>query len=400
MAKRKTIARRPRKPRPQNRRKPSIDFSVTGLIYSTMMMFIGLAAVNTQANLLFGVFGLMIGILIVSFLISGLVIRKLQIERVLPDHVIVGRPSVFHYNVTNDKRFWPSLSVTVAEVDDLDAFARPPQAYVLHAANRNTASVPAEVFPLRRGLFELNRYQLSTSFPFGFIKRAIDNKRRDAILVLPAIGTMSRELMRRFKSAQSSGMNVRPRSGGDDEFFGVREYRNGENPRRIYWKRSAGAGPLVVKDMTKVAPPKVVVMVDTYRIEKTAEAYAAVEKAIAAAATIIDTCLAADLTVGLAVWSDGWVSVEPGRGKRHRVDMLASLGKLPPNRRYDRYALIDKTRSLIKHDTTAVIVGTAGGRTADIPTGRGGFIVLGSNEIEHNFKFDPSIDFSLGWSGD
>ena len=52
------------------RRKPTLDFSMTGLVYSAMMLFMGLAAVNTQANLLFGVFGLMVGILLVSGVIS------------------------------------------------------------------------------------------------------------------------------------------------------------------------------------------------------------------------------------------------------------------------------------------------------------------------------------------
>ena len=52
------------------RRKPALDFSLTGLVYCAMMMFMGLAAINSQANLLFGVFGLMIGILLVSGVIS------------------------------------------------------------------------------------------------------------------------------------------------------------------------------------------------------------------------------------------------------------------------------------------------------------------------------------------
>ena len=56
------------------RRKPSLDFSLTGLVYCSMMMFMGLAAINSQANLLFGVFGLMVGIL----LISGVVSRKVM----------------------------------------------------------------------------------------------------------------------------------------------------------------------------------------------------------------------------------------------------------------------------------------------------------------------------------
>ncbi len=48
-------------PTPVHRR-PGFDFSLTGLVYSAIMMFMGFAAVNLQASLLFGVFGLMIGI--------------------------------------------------------------------------------------------------------------------------------------------------------------------------------------------------------------------------------------------------------------------------------------------------------------------------------------------------
>src|SRR4029079_8607784 len=62
-------------------RKPSLDFSLTGLVYSSMMMFMGLAAINSQANLLFGVFGLMIGTLLISSVISRIVLRRLAPQR-------------------------------------------------------------------------------------------------------------------------------------------------------------------------------------------------------------------------------------------------------------------------------------------------------------------------------
>ena len=132
-------------------RKPTLDFSITGLIYCTTMMFIGLAAINTQANLLFGVFGLMIGILLASFWVSGIVIRRLRTERILPDHGIVGRPMSLQYRVTNEKRFWPSFAVTVAEIDGYDLFTRQSRAYLLHAPNKGSAVVPSEVIPIRRG---------------------------------------------------------------------------------------------------------------------------------------------------------------------------------------------------------------------------------------------------------
>src|ERR1051325_8178741 len=108
------------------RRRPSLDFSITGLVFCSMMMFMGLAAINSQANLLFGVFGLMIGILLVSGVISKRVLRGLSVNRVLPEHGVVAQPITITYEFTNNKRFWPSLSVTVAEIDGAEAFIKQP----------------------------------------------------------------------------------------------------------------------------------------------------------------------------------------------------------------------------------------------------------------------------------
>src|SRR5256714_7723122 len=89
------------------RRKPPLDFSLTGLVYCSMMMFMGLAAINTQANLLFGVFGLMIGVLLISGVVSRFVIRRLEVHRVLSEHASVGEVLRFTYDISNTKRFWP-----------------------------------------------------------------------------------------------------------------------------------------------------------------------------------------------------------------------------------------------------------------------------------------------------
>jgi uncharacterized protein (DUF58 family) len=210
------------------RKKPSLDFSVTGLVYCSMMMFMGLAAINSQANLLFGVFGLMIGILAVSFAVSSVVLRRLVLKRLLPDLAVVGEPTSVTYEFTNDKRFWPSLSVSLSELDGAEAFTKQPVSYLLHAAPKTTASVPIEVLPKRRGLHELDRYQVSTSFPFGFIKRAMEQRQKDAILVYPALAQVDPKLMTLARSADTTGAMMRPRRGGMDEFYGVKEHRRGE----------------------------------------------------------------------------------------------------------------------------------------------------------------------------
>src|SRR5258708_5952074 len=139
----------------------------------------------------------------------------------------------------NEKRFWPSLSVSVSELDGVEAFTLQPQCYMLHAAPRTTASVPALVVPKRRGLHELNHYQVATSFPFGFVKRALTEGRRDVILVFPPAGRVHPGILSLCRSADITGEAMRPRPGGADEVYGVKEYRTGDNPRWIYWRRSA-----------------------------------------------------------------------------------------------------------------------------------------------------------------
>ena len=378
------------------RRRPSLDFSMTGLVYSAMMLFMGLAAVNTQANLLFGVFGLMVGILLVSFVISRLVLRKLRVRRILPDHGVVGRMMPVTYEFRNEKRFWPSLSVGVAEIDGADGFARQPRSYMLHAAGGTTALVPAEWFPRRRGVHQLERYQLITSFPFGFVKRAVNRRDKDTVLVLPPVGEVSPRLLAMCRSAENTGASMRPRAGGMDEFYGVREFRQGENPRLIYWKRSARTGVLVSREMTQVAPPRLLLAVDTFASDRSTDEHARIERAIAMAGSLAAMALDQGMSVGLVAWSGHWVTMLPDRGKRHRDDLLAVLARLPLNTGEDIAELLERMACLLKTGTTPVVFTPRDVQLGLGERARGSMIVVSAATplAESWFRFDPDIDFT------
>lgn len=377
------------------RRKPSLDFSVTGLVYCSMMMFMGLAAINSQANLLFGVFGLMIGILLVSFAVSRLALRKLQVTRVLPEHAVVGTPATITYELRNNKRYWPSVSVVLAEIDAVEAFTRQPQAYMLHAAPGMAAMVPADVVPKRRGLHHLERYQVSTSFPFGFIKRAIDRKQKDSILVYPAIAHVDRKVLQMCRSAESSGPMMRPRRGGMDEFYGLKEFRSGENPRYIYWRRSARTGTLVSKEMTHVSPPRLMLLVDTYLPDRSLDSYDLVERCIAMAGSLASLALEQGLPVGVLAWSDGWTGLPPNRGKRHRRDLLTILARLPQNTTRPLPKLLESSYSYQKSGTTSVIFTPRDVEVGLSESVRGGTVVLSPSSPQGRrwFRFPENLDF-------
>jgi uncharacterized protein (DUF58 family) len=122
--------------------------------------------------------------------------------------------------------------------------------------------------------------------------------------------------MQLCRSSDTSGAHMRPRRGGQDEFYGVKEHRTGENPRWIYWRRSARTGVLVSKEMTQVAPPRLLLVIDTYinPLERTLAAHANVERAIAMAASVASQALEEGMSVGVFAWSGEWTSLAPARG--------------------------------------------------------------------------------------
>jgi uncharacterized protein (DUF58 family) len=393
--------RRPRHPRshlqpPGARKAPSLDFSYVGLLYTGMMFFMGLAAMNSQANLLFAVFGLMIGVLFISGIISRLVLRRLEIRRHLPDHLVAGRQAFITYEFMNQKRFWPSFSVTLGELSASESFAKQPQAYMLHAAAGMRATVPMQVLPRRRGLHQLDRFQLITSFPFGFIRRAVDRRQKDSILVYPPIAQVEQKLLQMCLSAESAGATMRPRRGGTDEFYGVKEFRTGENPRWIYWRRSARTGTLVAKEMTRVAPPSLLVLVDSFAADGSAQEQAEIERTIAMAGSLVSRAIDEGITIGLIAFDGGWTALPARRGKRHGRDLMALLARLPRNTTRDRVSLLEAAQPRMRPGTTAVLFTPREFRHQLSEYGRSNWIVLSSlsPQAQCHFRFDADIDFS------
>jgi uncharacterized protein (DUF58 family) len=377
------------------RRKPSLDFSITGLIYTSMMLFMGLAAINSQANLLFGVFGLMIGVLLVAGWISRTVLRKLEIRRVFPEYMVVGQTAGVQYEFHNQKRFWPSLSVTVGEVSAPEAFSKQVQAYLLHAAAGTKGLIPTQVIPKTRGLHQLDKFQLSTSFPFGFIKRAVNRRQTDNIIVYPPLAQVDPKLLTRCMSAEQTGARMKPRQGGADEFYGVKEYREGESPRFIYWRRSARTGTLVLKEMTHVAPPRLLIVVDTFVREHSIANLAAVEKTIAVAASLISRTIDQGLAVGLCAWSGDWRTINPTRGKRHSHELISLLARLPLNREHDHRGLLSAAHEMLESGTTPILLSPYEVEQNLSDVSRGNWLMIGANSAQTKqwFKFDSDIQF-------
>jgi uncharacterized protein (DUF58 family) len=265
-----------------------------------------------------------------------------------------------------------------------------------------TARIPVELIAKRRGLYEFDQYQLATSFPFGFIKRAVAGRHKDVIEIYPALAAVDRRLLTLCRSADTSGAPMRPRPGGADEFYGVKEHRDGDNPRWIYWRRSAHTNKLVSKQMTEVAPPRLLLLVDTSppdpeKVRPPATAEILIERTISMAASLAAAALDDGLSVGLCAFVAGaWKAIPPTRGKNQRADLLSVLARLSVNASQPTSALLEACHALLKTGTTAILLTPHDLQVGLLERSRGGMLVISAmhSSAESWFKYEPSIDFS------
>jgi uncharacterized protein (DUF58 family) len=111
-------------------------------------------------------------------------------------------------------------------------------------ARESRAHVDIEVPTPRRGLLHVDRLRIATTFPFGLFRAWTWIHAPIDIVVYPrAEGSLAPP------EAPAGRSGVRAVGGtGDDEWLGLRNFRDGDSPRRIAWKAVARGGPLMVKE--------------------------------------------------------------------------------------------------------------------------------------------------------
>jgi uncharacterized protein (DUF58 family) len=315
------------------RAKHRITFA--GFVFTGVTVFVLVAAVNSQSNLLFWAFGLMLGGLILSGLLSWMMLRNLEVRRVAEESVVAGLPANVHYVLTNGKKRWPAFAVQVKEAQFSGELSTVPDGYCLHVGPGGMSTMMTQMVARRRGRLRLKSVEISCAFPFGFLAHAVYVDAPREILVYPRIGQLNSRLAMRYRETITSGTMTSSMRGGNDEFYGLREYRPGDSVRAIAWKRSARTGEVVVREMTANAPPQMMVVLNlrTWRDLPTAlERQEKVEKAIELAASLLCYGSMENFAVGLLIAGlAGQEAASPQMGREARSRSLAKLATLNPD---------------------------------------------------------------------
>lgn len=306
-----------------------LHFTTAGVIYLAVTTFVLIAAINSGANLLFLAFGTLVGAVAVSLLFSSVGLGHVVIERIFPEHLIAGEAADVQYTVRNGKRFWPCLGLRMVEVND--GVVTPPRAFVIYVPARERLMLSTRFTPRRRGMLRLSAVDISSSFPFGFIQRTVRLELPQEIVVYPRIGMLNRHLALQYRESIESGTMTSSRRGGNDEFYGVREYRPGDNIRAIHWRSTARNHQLMIREMASNAPPQLIVVLNLRTWKEGMAGPEDVERAIELAVALVCYGFFENFAVGLAIAGlKGAPPPMPQMGRDARAMMLKQLAVLDP----------------------------------------------------------------------
>jgi uncharacterized protein (DUF58 family) len=178
-----------------------------------------------------------------------------------------------------------------------------------------------------------DQLRIWTTFPFGIVKKSITISQPQHTLIYPLLYELRPEVLGAVAPQGLSGTKISPHTGAGDDYYGMREFRPGDQLRQIAWKRTACLDQLVCLERTKPTPPRLRVVVNlttpTDRLpvkdDGDTSARALEERAISLAASIVHAADRNGFEVGLTLPGIGQPSLLIRRSHWHRSKIMAAL---------------------------------------------------------------------------
>jgi uncharacterized protein (DUF58 family) len=259
----------------------------------------------------------------VSTLLARAHVLRVRLVRDLPPRARVGKPVALTWRLEN-----PGSSPCGAYLvrDGLGALARPSLVEVVVEEVRpgGAAEASARVEFARRGWKHLKPATVSTRHPFGACEASVSTVAAASVLVRPREGQATGAFLARLRGATAAVGRVESARAGSDRFHGVREWREGDDPRRIHWRTTARRGVRTfVEWREEEARRAVVVLARGDRGVPEAGS----ERAISLAATALRACVRAGIRARL-VLAEGGSADDAGTEVRGRGGLERALDAL------------------------------------------------------------------------
>jgi uncharacterized protein (DUF58 family) len=301
------------------------EVTKAGVVYVLVTLVIGIAALNTGNNLLYIVVAAMLAAILVSGVVSALVLRDLELDVRLPEHVFAGRAVLGGIVLRNPRRFLPSLSIRVVparkdkhkkirkqwrwertifvfpmnrtpenqwvrlrdwRVKRVDVLPPPPgifegMIYFPYLPPGADLTADLELLFGRRGRYRESSFGVATRFPFAFLTKTREVALEREILVYPAVEPPDElfEILPLVRGEWESFVR-----GRGSDLYRIREYMPEDSARHVDWKATAKSGSLKVREFSREDERKLCIVFDNPPVGAISEP--AYERAVNLAASL------------------------------------------------------------------------------------------------------------------
>jgi uncharacterized protein (DUF58 family) len=294
--------------------KPPRTLKVTrvGRTYLVITVGVGLGALNTGNNLLYLVLGFLLSVIVLSGVLSERAIRDVRVRRLVPDGAFAGEPFPLRYEVRRTRGL--AFALEVSEDDG----KLQGSAWIPWVAMGTPVVARADVVAPRRGPLRLTGVRITTLFPFGLFEKTRTAPLEDGLVVWPKRGfSCDPPSAADGKHAGEAG-NPRQRDGAGD-LLGLRELADGEDARRVHWKKSAAAAKLLKVEREREDRRQFTLTITQSELGDE------LERACEETAALTHRLLADGAEVGLAAPGR---RIRPGSGAGHEKRVLTALAFL------------------------------------------------------------------------
>ena len=238
-----------------SKRRVFIFPSQTGFFFALCLLVMLVAAINYQNNMSYALTFLLANLFVVAVLHSYANLAGLTITAVGADEAFAQQRTAFRLRLlAGDKRGhfalqvgWPLPREKRRRRRGLRGLFSAPEMQAVEEVDLEKGEqreLRLHLAVAGRGWFHPGRLRIESVYPLGLLRcwTWVDLDLRALVYPAPlAAGHAAKEAGDGREGLQVSG-------SGDDEFAGIRDYRDGDSPRRVYWKGLARGQGLQSKE--------------------------------------------------------------------------------------------------------------------------------------------------------
>ncbi len=226
----------------------------SGWCFIGLMFLLYLSSMQSQSGLLFFIIGIIVACFVLNLVKARNSLKFIKFH--LPENIrmVEGEHSSMTMEIENTS---PQTQGLIEVKSPLGVLFR------IGALSGNATEhiFPEITFPVR-GVYEISKLSVTSTFPFGLIEVRKKLDQRGGITVIPAVYSCVPPPADGFEPMTGGLFTGKYKSQSGSEFAGVREYNSDDPIRMIHWKSSAKGRGLMVKEFNEELSGRITIIID------------------------------------------------------------------------------------------------------------------------------------------